>query len=224
MYRSFCLATALASLIAFASAQAASSERHQGHARLIDGDTIVIDDQAIRLNGIDTPESAQRCLDEHNKEYRCGKSASDALNRLIRGRPVLCIGSERDDYGRLIAECSAGETSLNREMVRLGWAVAYEEYTDRYLPEAIEARKANRGIWRGEFTPPKEFRKERWEVSQEDAPNGCPIKGNISDRGKIYHTPWSQYYTRTKITRSKGELWFCDENEAVQAGWRAPYR
>lgn len=224
MYRLFGLLASVACLIAFASAQAASSERYQGFARLIDGDTIVVQDQGMRLNGIDTPEPAQRCLDDRNREYRCGKNASDALNRLIRGRPVICIGSVRDDYDRLIAECTVGDVSLNREMVRLGWAVAYEEYTDRYLPEAIEAQKANRGIWRGAFQRPNEFRAERWKIGQQDAPDGCPIKGNISDRGRIYHTPWSQYYGRTKITLSKGERWFCDEKEAIQAGWRAPYR
>jgi hypothetical protein len=50
---------------------------------------------------------------------------------------------------------------------------------------------------------------------------GCPIKGNINDEGEhIYHTPWSPWYSRTKINETKGERWFCDEAEAMAAGWR----
>jgi hypothetical protein len=52
----------------------------------------------------------------------------------------------------------------------------------------------------------------------------CPIKGNINSKGeRIYHTPWgSRNYDRTKINTAKGERWFCNEAEAVAAGWRAP--
>lgn len=209
---------------------AVADERHAGLARLIDGDTIEIDEQRIRLNGIDTPEPAQRCTGSNGKSYRCGKRATDALNQLIRGRPVVCIGNARDGYDRLIAECSvdagsAGPLSLNREMVRLGWAVAFEKFTDVYLPEQLEAAKEARGIWRGPFQLPHEFRAERWKITQQKSPDGCPIKGNINAKGvRIYHTPWSQYYPRTKIDLSKGERWFCDEAEAIKAGWRAPYR
>ena len=50
----------------------------------------------------------------------------------------------------------------------------------------------------------------------------CRIKGNISERGKIYHVPGSPSYDQTKIDESKGERWFCTEAEAIAAGWRAP--
>ena len=67
-----------------------------------------------------------------------------------------------------------------------------------------------------------EYRADRWGRVVADAPDGCPIKGNISSSSeRIYHTPWSPWYGRTKITESKGERWFCDEAEAQAAGWRA---
>lgn len=54
-------------------------------------------------------------------------------------------------------------------------------------------------------------------------PPGCDIKGNINRRGqKIYHLPGSEYYAATRINPATGERWFCTEEEAVQAGWRAP--
>ena len=38
----------------------------------------------------------------------------------------------------------------------------------------------------------------------------------------MYHTPNSPWYDRTQIDTSKGERWFCSEEEAKGAGWRAP--
>lgn len=51
---------------------------------------------------------------------------------------------------------------------------------------------------------------------------GCHIKGNISlNTGEqIYHVPGQSYYDETVISTSKGERWFCSEDEARQAGWR----
>ena len=53
--------------------------------------------------------------------------------------------------------------------------------------------------------------------------SSCVIKGNINKRGdKIYHVPGSPYYAQTQIDESRGERWFCSEQEAQAAGWRAP--
>lgn len=52
--------------------------------------------------------------------------------------------------------------------------------------------------------------------------SNCRIKGNISESGKIYHVPGSDWYERTQINPAKGERWFCTEAEAKAAGWRAP--
>jgi hypothetical protein len=49
----------------------------------------------------------------------------------------------------------------------------------------------------------------------------CPIKGNISRKGRrIYHVPGQRDYEKTKITVSKRERWFCSEAEAQAAGWK----
>ena len=52
----------------------------------------------------------------------------------------------------------------------------------------------------------------------------CPIKGNISSAGKIYYVPGSAAYAKTLVDEAKGERWFCSEDDAVAAGWRAPRR
>ena len=51
---------------------------------------------------------------------------------------------------------------------------------------------------------------------------GCAIKGNVSKRGRIYHIPGSPQYEQTVVDESQGERWFCTEQEAQAAGWRAP--
>jgi endonuclease YncB( thermonuclease family) len=49
----------------------------------------------------------------------------------------------------------------------------------------------------------------------------CLIKGNINSTGeRIYHVPGQRYYDNTQINESKGERWFCTEQEAVAGGWR----
>jgi len=55
-------------------------------------------------------------------------------------------------------------------------------------------------------------------------PAECLIKGNISQNGRIYHVPGSPSYGQTRIDIAAGERWFCTEEEARAAGWRAPNR
>ena len=52
--------------------------------------------------------------------------------------------------------------------------------------------------------------------------SGCNIKGNISiNTGEhIYHVPGQRDYCKTVIDPTRGERWFCTEQEAVAAGWR----
>jgi endonuclease YncB( thermonuclease family) len=54
------------------------------------------------------------------------------------------------------------------------------------------------------------------------AERACRIKGNISENGKVYHLPGSDDYELTQVNESRGERWFCTEQEALAAGWRAP--
>ena len=101
-------------------------------------------------------------------------------------------------------------------MVEQGMAWAFLKFSDEYEAAQSRAKRAKRGIWRGPAEPAWEFRETRWTKAAQTAPEGCPIKGNISPNGKIYHTPWSPWYSRTRINTTKGERWFCDEAEAIK--------
>lgn len=190
--------------------------------RVIDGDTLVLGSETFRLEGIDAPEVAQTCHDQTGKPYRCGEDSRAFLRATIGSSEVTCTGSQTDGYGRKLGTCYAGATNLNRLMVEQGHAYAFVRYSQRYLPEQAMARQGGKGVWSGTSVAPWDYRKERWQVSEQTAPGGCPIKGNISDRGRIYHSPWSPHYARTRINEAAGERWFCSEGEALAAGWRPP--
>ena len=151
------------------------------------------------------------------------KEAIKAIARMADGKKVHCAGDVWDAYGRLVAVCSIGDIEINKEMVRLGLAWNYDKYSMDYKPLESRVRKAKIGVFRADTMTPWKYRAKRWEVAVQIAPKGCPIKGNISHKGRIYHAPWSPWYMRTKVSINKGERWFCSESDAIKAGWRAPY-
>lgn len=188
---------------------------------VIDGDTLDLNGIRYRLNGIDAPEQTQNCKTATGKNWKCGEAATEMLVKLTKRKRVTCKTLGQDIYGRDIATCSAGGTDLGRAMVAQGMAWAFLKFSDVYAGDQAQAKADKRGIWQGPAQPAWEFREQKWSAASKEAPEGCPIKGNISDNGRIYHTPWSKWYSRTKINTAKGERWFCNEAEAQRAGWRA---
>ena len=208
-------AVAAAVLIGCAPAEAAPI-------RVIDGDTIVFHGEKLRLEGIDAPELGQRCSDAAGKKWACGQETKARLAALTSLGKVTCSGNSHDAYGRRIATCFVSGRNINADLVRSGHALAFRRYSLRYDAEELDARLARRGVWSGNFEMPWDYRARRWQVARQQAPDGCPIKGNISVNGRIYHAPWSPHYSRTRINEAAGERWFCSEAEAIAAGWRAP--
>lgn len=195
-----------------------------GQASVIDGDTLEIRGTRVRLHGIDAPEGRQSCQHPTRGVWRCGQQAALALDDLIARRPVQCTRRDTDRYGRMVAECSVSGTSLNRWMVRNGWATAYRQYSTSYVSDERQAKAERLNVWSGEFVDPGQFRRTGGKPPQA-APSGCRIKGNISSSGeRIYHSPGQRDYERTRIDTSKGERWFCSGAEASRAGWRPASR
>ncbi|MDT8342987.1 MAG: thermonuclease family protein [Thermohalobaculum sp.] len=192
-----------------------------GPARVIDGDTIRVAGETVRLAGIDAPEQGQSCPVPGGVRA-CGAEARTMLERLIGNRPVICDGDGRDIYNRLLAVCTAGAFDLNAAMVASGHARAFLRYSDAYANAERTARTARRGFWAGEFPAPWDHRAAMRSTASlaQAAPGACRIKGNVSDRGRLYHLPGARSYARTRIDPDRGERWFCSEHEARAAGWR----
>ncbi len=104
-------------------ASAALAGEVTGIPMIIDGDTLEIHGQRIRLHGIDAPESRQICrLD--GKPWQCGKDAANALADKIGRRTVACEELDRDRYRRIVAKCTVAGEDLGEWMVSQGLALA----------------------------------------------------------------------------------------------------
>ena len=130
-----------------------------GYARIIDGDTIVVDGKRVRLHGIDAPENKQMCLDKNGLVYACGKATTKALRDFTTQTIIKCLSESRDRYKRLIAICYGRGTNINTWLVKNGWAVAYAKYSSDYIQQELEAKQAKRGLWAGSFIMPWQWRR-----------------------------------------------------------------
>ena len=129
-----------------------------GQPRVIDGDTLEVAGQRIRLHGIDAPESRQLCYKD-GERWRCGKDATSALKAFLGSRPVSCEELDRDRYRRVVAKCAVGEADIGEWMVSQGWAVAYYLYSYEYSRAEQHAKSARLGIWASRFVLPWEWRR-----------------------------------------------------------------
>ena len=140
------------------SNSAQSQKLIKGKAKVIDGDTIHIGNNKIRLHGIDAPEQKQTCSFEGN-EWNCGQDATFFLSNLINKKSVSCRVNDIDQYKRLIAVCFIDNININQIMIISGWAIAYRYYSKDFIKEEQIAKKNKIGIWRGTFEEPYIYRK-----------------------------------------------------------------
>jgi len=134
--------------------------RLSGKARVTDGDTIRFGKTRVRLFGIDAPEIKQTCNFE-DKTWNCGIEARIALVKMIGEQKVSCEKKDKDRYGRIVAVCMVGGVNLNALMVHEGWALAYRKYSRDYVDEELIAKDGKRGLWKGTFKRPWEWRRSK---------------------------------------------------------------
>jgi len=216
-----------------------------------DGGTLELGDTTYRLDGIDAPPFDQICIDDHADSWTCGVEARDQLVRLIGDRQVRCedLGHDAAYKKRHIGICTVeGETtSLNQLLVRQGFALDFEPSAKgRFKDDEAGARDNRRGLWKGCFIAPQEFRGGRRDGTllggscrtdkdreirgalfpEETAmPSGCSIKGKFAVRARItgnigiYHLQGCRSYPAL----TKPDRWFCSEDDAHAAGFRRAY-
>jgi endonuclease YncB( thermonuclease family) len=216
-----------------------------------DGGTLHLAGVTYRLDGIDTPAFDQMCIDEHADTWACGVEARDQLARLIGSRQVRCgdLGADPAYKKRRIGICTVeGETaSLSQFLVRQGFALNFDPAaTGRFKDDEAGARDNRRGLWKGCFVAPHDFRRGRKDGAllgdscrtdkereirtvlfpeQPVMPSGCSIKGKLAVRARVtgnlgvYHLQGCRSYPAL----TEPDRWFCSEEDAQAAGFRRAY-
>lgn len=196
--------------------------------KVIDGDTIKIiyqgQEKNVRYLLIDTPETNHPRLGKQP----FGEEAKQRNAELLKNGKLTIefdVGERIDKYGRLLAYIYIDGESVQTKLLEEGLArVAYvyppnTRYLTLFEKAQKKAQKREDGIWSVEnYAKDDGFHSETENSDQEIENNqNCQIKGNIGSSGKIYHTPDSPWYKQTKA-----EVMFCTEEEAAEAGFRAP--
>lgn len=128
-----------------------------GPAQVINGRTLVVAGQTVRLQAINAPPAQLICRDGA-WEYKCGAESRKALEQLVGNRPVDCESVFTDD-GVVNAICHSDQgIDIAAALVASGWAVADIRRSSRYLPQQTKAQDQNLGLWRNNFAHPEQWR------------------------------------------------------------------
>jgi micrococcal nuclease len=145
----------LALLLVLLSVAGASAEGFEGRVvRIVDGDTIHVRVgtrvERVRYIGVNTPE-----VHHPRKGEEPGGREAAAVNRALVAAREVRLETDvqtRDRYGRLLAYVWVGETMINAELVRRGYAQVMTippnvRHQRLFLGLQREARDAGRGLW-----------------------------------------------------------------------------
>lgn len=92
---------------------------------IVDGDTIRVDGEQVRLVGFDTPETGDenaRC----DEEREWGKRAADRLAELLESGTIeIRYRKHRDLYGRLLGRLTVNGENVGAALIRERLAVRY---------------------------------------------------------------------------------------------------
>ncbi|MGR3760067.1 thermonuclease family protein [Roseobacteraceae bacterium NS-SX3] len=132
-----------------------------GEYRVIDGESLVLGYDRIRLRGIEAPATEQRCSTPSGGQWDCAAATTERLRSIMRGAAqVECYSNERDVYGRHLATCEADGRDVAMMLVEEG-LVWPARYRSTYEVEGETAQGAGLGVWQAPTPAPWEWRRAR---------------------------------------------------------------
>ncbi|NJM55344.1 MAG: thermonuclease family protein, partial [Verrucomicrobiae bacterium] len=198
----------------------ASGSTIEGRAAAVSGVRLKVAGKDVQLSGIEAPEPGQTC-----GQRSCAAQAKAALQKLVQGKRATCAitgtVSNGGDGEVPSATCTIDGADIAAQLVRGGNVFATSGLFASYASQEREARNGKLGLWRAGADRPAEYRTKVFDEARKSAPDGCPIKGVINGSSKTYVAPWSVGYDKAKVRTSRGERWFCSEEDAREAGWKA---
>lgn len=103
---------------------------------VIDGDTVVVNDERIRVKGIDAPEIKGKC---RNEKFLAAQ-ATEMLSSLLDGRTVTIDRDGGDRYGRTLANVSTEEGDVGERILSAGLARRWtKKWNHRAEPWCLKA-------------------------------------------------------------------------------------
>ena len=152
------LRAVLLAVLSLWAGSALAGEAAVGPGQPVDGERIIVGGRLFCLQGIDAPEQGQICRNAQGKDYDCGLIAKTALMDLTAGIAVRCVPSGPPGHGCQTAYCVADGYDLSEGMTYTGWAMADPATGGRYRRWQAEAKKKRRGLWKGTFDRPWDWR------------------------------------------------------------------
>lgn len=157
--------------------------------RAIDGDSIEIAGTIWDFPNIDAPELGQLC-EVGQKWETCGLQAAYELEKRFALGPRFCKTAKDLESSQ---DCVEYLNALEKTSLETGLVVAKETATDAFKAIENTAQNIPIGIWRGNFTSPKEWRAgQRKETEMEMEP--CPILVVAQGASKAYVVPTDTAY------------------------------
>ena len=185
--------------------------------RIADGDTVTVlqnnQEYKIRLYGIDTPEKGQDF----------GTKAKEFTSGLVFKREVKVIQKDVDRYGRIVGIIYVGDTCINQEIIKAGFAWVYRQYCkDGFCRDWItletNARINQIGLWgHPDPVPPWEYRRGVKASTKTDNQT-LKTEGNLyhgNRRSNVFHQPSCKDFNCKNCT-----VLFQSRDEAINAGYR----
>lgn len=133
----------------------------EGAAKALEGDSLLIDGQEIRLFGIDAPDAGQTCQNLRGATYDCYATASKELDAVLKDQVARCVVKLTPRKERTLATCTVQGKDIAAIMVRVGWALAYRRLTFDYVRDEALAASHRAGMWAGRVVPPWQWRDEQ---------------------------------------------------------------
>jgi len=153
-------------IVLLLASSAANAETIAGRATVVDGDTLEIHGERIRILDIDARESGQFCFKKlqslEEGAWPCGLQAALALSHWIGEQTVTCETTTKgttEVFQTWLARCAVAGQDLAEWLAASGWAVPDRKCKcDAIRDAAHNARAAQLAIWTSAFTLPWEWR------------------------------------------------------------------